>query len=243
MPTRADRRRARLFAHLLAAAALFAGASPASAQAVSVSGRVVDAATGRPLAGVRIHVESPDRRTVTDSTGAFTLAQLEPGLYAAMVRHMGYAERREDLIAAAGQEPVTIRLSADPVLLEALTVQVNRFDRRRNALPFRVQTIRRREFENAFGSNARETILQRVGLVPCGGADRDCVRVRGRNARVNLVIDERPAVAGMAELELMDPIEIYMVESYGGGAQIRVYTVDFMERAARMKMIPEPIQF
>lgn len=243
MPTAAVcRRTPRLFPALFALVALAVAAPSALAQGASISGRVVDAASGRPLTGVRLHVESLDRRTVTDSTGHFTIAQVEPGLYAVFVRHLGYAERREDMIAAEGQPPVTIQLAADPVVLEELSVQVNRFDRRRNALPFRVQAIRRAEFENSTSRTAREVILQRTGLTPCGGSDRECVRIRGRNGRVNLIIDERPAPGGLAELETLDPQEIYMVESYAGGAQLRVYTVTFMERAARTRMIPEPIQ-
>lgn len=236
------RRTPRLFPALLALLALAVAAPSAFAQGAAISGRVVDAASGRPLTGVRVHVESLDRRTVTDTTGHFTIAQVEPGLYAVMIRHLGYGERREDMIAAEGQEQATIQLAADPVVLEAINVQVNRFDRRRNALPFRVQTFRRAEFENAADRNARDAVLQRTGLTPCGGTDRECVRVRGRNTRIMLYIDERPAVGGLGELETVDPTEIYMVESYGGGAQVRVYTVTFMERAARSRLIPEPIQ-
>ena len=236
----------------LAAAALLLSASALAAQAVPapaapavpsmITGRVTDATTGRPLRGVRVAVERQDRQTVTDPNGAFTLRDMEPGLYAVTFSLMGYTERREDVVVGEAVQPLAVALAPDAVVLEGLTVQSDRFRRRRNGLPYRVSTIDRDEFIATTARTAKAAVMEKAMLSPCGGTDRNCVRVRGQNRPVILYIDERPAVNGLSELEEFDPSELYLVEVYRGGAMIRIYTVEFMQRAARTRLIPEPIQ-
>ena len=54
-------------------------------------------------------------------------------------------------------------------------------------------------------------------------------------------IDEAPVVGGMDYLRTVRPYELYMVEVYAGGRQIRAYTPRFMERAAKTRL--QPIAF
>jgi hypothetical protein len=84
----------------LAGALLQAGAAPSSA---SVSGRVVEESSGRPLAGVRVTaiparpVPAPSRfddepRTVmTDQDGRYRFNGLDPGPYRLTAEKVGFA--------------------------------------------------------------------------------------------------------------------------------------------------------
>jgi len=85
-----------------------------------ISGRVVDAATGRPVAGVTVHDLSTDFRSAahatTNATGAFTLARLYDGIHNLSLS--GY------LIDS--NVPVTITLNTDVIGLELLANEAGR---------------------------------------------------------------------------------------------------------------------
>ncbi|NIR41286.1 MAG: hypothetical protein GWN07_36145, partial [Actinobacteria bacterium] len=69
----------------------------------------------------------------------------------------------------------------------------------------------------------------------------NCVWRRGRIIQPRVVIDEFPAIGGLDELEAMPSNMIYMVEVYGNGSHIRVYTNQFIERLGRRPMAPIPL--
>jgi hypothetical protein len=189
-----------------------------------------------------VEVERAGRKVRTDSEGLFRLTGLEPGLYAVTAKQLGYAEAREDVVVGGGADSVRFALAPDPFVLEGLTVEVDRFKRRRNALPFRVNMLDREALSGSAARDARQLLKDRAGIEPCGNSDPNCARVRGQPMRVRLFIDERPSTAGMVELESFEPEDIFMVEIYRGGQMVRVYTHEYMERAAKSRILPEPIQ-
>lgn len=103
-------------------------AIPAVAQAQTpanarIEGRVVDAASGAPLAGVVVHVEDPRRHEVTHDDGEFHLTQLPPGRYTVTFERVGYASRAVEVSLAVGQRvSLDIEMAGAPVELEGLVV-------------------------------------------------------------------------------------------------------------------------
>lgn len=94
--------------------------TPASAR---IEGRVVDASTGAPIAGVVVHVEDPRRHEVTHEDGEFHLTQLPRGHYTVTFERVGYASRAVEVSLAVGQSVVLdVEMVAAPVELEALVV-------------------------------------------------------------------------------------------------------------------------
>jgi len=68
---------------------LFFSAFPASAQGL-ISGKVVSAETGKPIAGVSIFISNTSRGTVTDDKGEFFLSNLPAGKYILVISNVGY---------------------------------------------------------------------------------------------------------------------------------------------------------
>jgi hypothetical protein len=89
---------------MFALGAVLLAAVIASAPSVGeVSGVVVDASGGEPLAKVEVLLASTSLRTVTDQAGRFTIAGVPPGHYSLHVSTVGYRLLKESLSLAAGE--------------------------------------------------------------------------------------------------------------------------------------------
>lgn len=102
-------------------------ALPAMASAQRVTGRVVDAATEKPIASVDIRLETADgvaARAVSDSLGRFILrANTGAGRYRVTTAHLGYAPTTSEVeLSLEFQLDVLLRLAVQPTELPPLIV-------------------------------------------------------------------------------------------------------------------------
>lgn len=95
----------------------------ALAQTATITGRIVDARTGQPLARVLVHVEHQAAFTETDDTGGFSLS-LPPGTHTVTASLIGYAIIRQTLHVALGvpREMVIELAEGAGSFVEAITV-------------------------------------------------------------------------------------------------------------------------
>ncbi len=127
---RAIRHAVRCF--LFGAAFLAAAASTAVGQAVR--GRVLDAETQQPIAGVRIRLRSANDdvsvETVTNEEGLFYAAGRGAAQYRIEADHLAYSSIQTQLLAIRFQEMVVvdIRMSRAVLQLDPLTVTARRQD-------------------------------------------------------------------------------------------------------------------
>jgi hypothetical protein len=231
----------------LTAALLLAWAAPAAAQApdtASVVGRAVDAATLAPLAGVQVRMSSLKRTAVSDSNGVFRIGGLPLGDHPTLVTRLGY--RTSVAVWRVGPEGLELEvpLTAEPLMLEAIRVQSRRFERRIRASGFTVRGFGDEELLLSAAPDAGEFVRTRMGLVTTscgslsGGGGSECVRVRGAPVRPCVIVDERPAFGGLAELGLYRPQELFRVDVVAGGAVIQVYTTQYVQRMSQGRWTP-----
>ena len=76
-----------------------------------------------------------------------------------------------------------------------------------------------------------EGSLHLVGCAARGGTGA-CVMRRGRATEPRVYIDEAPIIGGIDVLATFLPCELYLVEVYSAGLEIRAYTHWYMERMA-----------
>lgn len=228
----------------LALAALLLAAVPAAAQTnapVDVEGRVLDAASGAPLAGAWLRLEYPRRAAVTDAEGRFVLRRIPPGAHEVAVGRIGYESRDVVWSVKGAGRALEVTLDPGPVALQAITVQVDRLERRSRSSARTVRGFGADELAASPAMDAEEFVRLHAGLfrTSCrvGSASAatpyECVYVRGRSVAPCVVVDERPATGGWAELTRYRPQDLQRVDVIGNGAVIQVYTNAYVQRASR----------
>lgn len=206
--------------------------------AIDLVGTVVGE-SGKPLVGAFVCVTGDDRGSLTDERGRFKLPNVTPGPVSLTAEQLGYDTLTANRTATAGV-PVTLTMTPKPVLLEGLHVVTDRFQRRRQATTVAVQAFDRQELATAPQTQMFDFVRARAGLwlQPCAGFGSLCVYRRGRFVEPIVYIDEVPVLGGMDYLQSFRPSDLYMVEIYGFGAEIRAYTTAFMGRAAKTRLQP-----
>ena len=65
---------------------------PASIETTSISGTVLDVASGEALTGVEISIEGTDIKTYTDFDGNYTIKNIAPGEYNLIASYISYSK-------------------------------------------------------------------------------------------------------------------------------------------------------
>ena len=230
---------------LLASLAVPAAAQGGRGPTVNVSGQVNDRTAGQPVASAHVWFKDRMLSTYTNASGRFTIADVPVGSHAVRVERLGYMALDTTWVVGAEGGTLAVTLAPDAVVLEELRVRVDELERRRNAAPVAVRLISQERLVASTTPNVLAALGEQMNLrpVPCVMGTNVCARVQGRAVRVRVYIDENFVAGGLAALETYRPQDIYLVEVYGGGSMVRVYTNRYMERVARRKVKPEPLYF
>jgi hypothetical protein len=95
----------------------------AQSQGNNLSGSVKDSATGKPLAGVSVFLNSTSKGTVTRPDGSFTLAGIPPGRYELVISAIGYRTFVTEISARNLPRVMDVVLAVSASELEAVTVE------------------------------------------------------------------------------------------------------------------------
>jgi hypothetical protein len=216
---------------------------------IEVRGRVVDAVSGAPIEGAVVELSDARRKAAADATGAFVLRAVTPGTHHWVISRLGYAAWEEDSEVEDGEE-LTIRLLPRPQVLEGITAVASRLMLRREASGFMSRVINRNTIKLSAAPDVAVLVRNQLGLagVPCpsrSGAEGEprCAWVRGELVAVAVYLDEQRLAGGLADLSYYLPQEVYTIESFYGGAMVRVITDTFAARLARGQVSLLPLQY
>ena len=249
-PARRGRRFALALAGALGCAAGVAGGAEAQVGApVTFTGRVTDTYWGAPVPDAIVRVtgmlraDSSSISGITDDDGRFRIERVPTGLSRVLVTRMGYADLVQVLDIQADQF-VEVVVIPKPVVLEGIEIYVDRLQSRLRGLPYAATVFEETALKLSPTLSVAQYLDSQPGFefVPCfvGGSPtgiytrrRDCIRSRGTTpARPRIFIDDAPAMGGVRELATLPTTEMYRVEFIRGCAQIRVYTVSYVEGTA-----------
>jgi len=225
-------------------AALLATLQPAIAHAqdtrgsdggkVVISGTVVDRSTGVPMSGVFVAIESLNLTVFSDREGRFATRAITTGTWTLTAGQLGFKLWRQDWVVAPGMAAIEIRMEPDPIMLEGIQVVSDGIKRRRNATAVSVRAYSADQLTFGASFDARQFISTRLMVARCPSSawGTDCVWRRGSMIEPRVYIDEIPLIGGFDFLGLYNTSELYLIEIYDSGSQIRVYTKAFAERLA-----------
>ena len=98
-----------------------------SAEFGTISGRIVDEATGDPIENVRVTLAGTAHVASTDRTGAFTLRAVPAGEYTLTTLYTGFDTAKRAVPSQSGRDTkLEIALVAGPVSMEAFVVNFRR---------------------------------------------------------------------------------------------------------------------
>jgi len=109
-----------------AAAGCLAASQPASAQG-TISGIVLDSASGLTLTGVSVRIEALRREVLTDRSGRFVLTSVPAGTQQVSARYLGYAPAQQSVTVANGATAtLTFRIASAKTTLGQIVVVATR---------------------------------------------------------------------------------------------------------------------
>jgi hypothetical protein len=154
----------------------------------TVSGRVIDANTRRPIPDVVVRVEESLQETLTDRSGMFVLAGVPVGDRRLVLQHLSYGEHTRRVLITE-QENLTLeaRISTRAIELAPLVVEtLSELDRRRITTGVQINEVERPDMDVAqrTGQNLADLIRQRIpgASVRQGRLGGACVEFRGARA-------------------------------------------------------------
>ena len=186
----------RVSAAVASVAALMMLATPVSAQPASISGRVIDAATGRPVGAAIVRVidvpggparagrdadlptgsgrERPvGRSTRTDAEGRWRLAPIDTGHRTLSVQALGYAPRRVEVAVGTGRsrgnDPIEIALTPAVARLDQIVVTAARREQRLADVAVTTEVVSRFEIEQTGAADLAAVLTEHVGIQLQGG--------------------------------------------------------------------------
>jgi TonB-linked SusC/RagA family outer membrane protein len=106
-------------------------AMPVAAQQASVSGRVTDAQTGRPIAAAQVSIAGTNLATQANVEGLYTIRNVPPGALTVRVLSIGYGDQSQQVTVTAGmQATVNFELRVAALALPPVVVTATGEQRR-----------------------------------------------------------------------------------------------------------------
>jgi len=222
----------RLFvASALVAALLFLAAPPLQAQNSTITGLVVSAETGQPLANASVYLEGTGYGTITGANGRYTITNVTPGTYTVVASILGFADaRRANLVAPRGGTVTSdFTLSMQVLSLQEVVVTGVADPTEGTRVPFTVARLSRADLpvpsqnlvQSLQGRVAGASVVSGSGQ-PGSGAS---IRLRNRlsvNTGVSPLIVVDGVLQSASTIDL-DPNDIESIEVVKGAAAASLY--------------------
>jgi iron complex outermembrane recepter protein len=214
-------------------------ASPAAAQSFgSIGGKVVNA-SGSPIVGAFVSVDSAPPSTQTDASGQFHIDSVAPGPHLLHVRRGGYLDSADSiLVDSITVASVSLIMASKVTTLAGVTVIGTKSDlaetrQRLTEIPGAVAMVDASQIRETRQANLKDVLqfVPGVYIQPrFGAADESQISIRGSGLRdnfhargVNLLVNGMPYrnADGFTDFESLEMLTTEAVEVYKGGNALR----------------------
>ncbi len=97
-----------------------------TAQSGKISGKIINASSGQPLAGATVALVVSSRTTTTDQSGNFSFSKLSAGVYAVQCSYSGHVDKVVTEIIVRNNETAVISISLDQKVSDGVIVTATR---------------------------------------------------------------------------------------------------------------------
>ena len=214
-----------------------------SARSFNFRGNVVDFRTEGPIEGATVQIAELGRSAKTDANGYFEFRDLVPDRYTIITARFGYETNREPSDIPFGAIMV-VRLNPVAMEVEGIGVEVERIVRqlaiRRNSTPAPSTAFASEQLETTIDLDVVELVRERTSLdIVEDSFGLPVARFRNRLSRLRVCLDEVPVGSGF--LQNLQPDQLGLVEVFESLRMVRMYTNDFLQRAAERGFQLQPI--
>ena len=123
-------------------AALVKRSAVAPPQTGTITGRVIDSKTKRPIQGARVTIEGSNVSAITDEAGEYRLTQAPEGTHTLIVRRLGYGRAAQSLSLSTDQTlQVDVALEQSANVLDQVVVTGTVVSTEQRALPTPITVI------------------------------------------------------------------------------------------------------
>lgn len=217
---------------------------PDSLKAFTFRGNVRDYLTETPIREAVVQIAELSRSAVTDRNGYFEFPDLVPGSYTLVTAAYGYETNRE-LSEVPYMAIMVVRLNPIAVTLPAIEVRVerlvSRLETRRIRTPVQTVAFSRPVLESTQAASVSSLIRARTAfdIIEDTELQQLVYRFRGEIKRLRVCLDEVAVSSRM--LDTLPPEDLARIELYESLGMVRMYTRDFLRRAADKGFSPIPI--
>ncbi|MDZ7690739.1 MAG: TonB-dependent receptor [Balneolaceae bacterium] len=196
---------------------------PALAQEpASINGYVTDSETGETLIAANIALEDTRKGTSTNTSGYYTITNIEPGTYNVIVSYIGYQNYRQEISLASGEYlRLDIELTPEGVQMEEIVVESQgEKEEQKNIGVAQVQTELIKEVPSVFEAD----VFRSIQLLPGVKAASDFssgLYIRGGSPDQTLILLDRTTVYNPTHFfgffSTFNPDAVKDVRLYKGG--------------------------
>ena len=217
---------------------------PDSLKAFTFRGEVRDFVTETPIREAVVQIADLGRSAVTDRNGYFEFPDLIPGSYMVVTSAFGYETNRERSriphmsIMVVRLQPMAIEIPGIEVRVERL---VHQLEVRRLRVPVATTAFDSDALEKTETASIASFIRARTpfDIIEDATLLQLVYRFRGEIKRLRVCLDEVTVSSRM--LDTLAPEDLARVELYESLGMVRMYTRDFLSRAADKGFSPIPI--
>ncbi len=188
----------------------------------SIQGRVVDAATGEPLANTNITLVGTQLGAASDAEGRFVIEKVPVGVYQVKASYIGYEPSSQTVDLNKSRFPfLEFKLSDSFFLTEQVVVTATRTKKLMENVPVVTEVITEREIKDLGAQNLAQALEDRPGItIEQGVAGGKSLRMGGVDGKYILILVDGAPVAGKfnnrQELHLINTNQIDHIEIVKG---------------------------
>ncbi|MGN6400570.1 MAG: TonB-dependent receptor [Flavisolibacter sp.] len=188
---------------------------------------IITTSDNKPLVSVTIRLKGTKKAALSNSEGAFTIDNIQPGNYDLEVSSIGYQPLEKEVAVTAGSTTdISIQLSEGPTQLAEVIVSAGRTRETIDEVPSSVSIVGLRTLQQNVNitTNLGDILENRVsGLAPSTGLSSNFGQtLRGRSLLIMVdgVPQSTPLRNGAMDLRALDPAVIERIEVVKGATAI-----------------------